>query len=257
MPSSLSIVCQEPRPEPEPSEGDGERFCGSCAFSNACLATGYGKRELSALHCLVEHIQPRGDGEYVFRRGEPFRAIYAVRSGCVKTSLFGRDGREQVLGFYLPGEVIGLNGIYPESYPCDAIALESSAFCRFSFPAVSQLASELPTVQHHLFSLLSRELGMASLLAGDHTADERVAAFLLDLGARQAKRGLSDTVFRFPMSRSDMANYLRLASETVSRVLSRFREKHWVEITGRRVTLRAPDALRDVAGPLLPTAAQR
>ncbi|MFC4527620.1 helix-turn-helix domain-containing protein [Dyella halodurans] len=206
---------------------------------------GYGKRELAALQCLVEHAPPVAEGDYVLRRGEPFRAIYAVRTGSVKASLFSRDGREQVLGFYLPGEVVGLSGIHPDCHPSDAIALERSTFCRFSFPAMSDLAATVPAIQQHLFRLLSRELGMVSRLAGDHTADERVAAFLLDLGQRHAQRGLSDTVFQLSMSRSDVASHLRLAPETVSRVLSRFRAKGWVSVEGRRVQLRHVEALRD------------
>jgi CRP/FNR family transcriptional regulator len=229
----------------ESQEGDALRFCSACAFAQACEGQGYGKRELAALQCVVEHVPMVGSGEHVFRRGESFRALYAVRSGSVKTSIFTRDGREQVLGFYLPGEVVGLNGIYPESYPCDAIALERSSFCHFAFPAMSTLATELPVVQQHLFRMLSRELGMASLLAGDHSAEERVAAFLLDLGERFARRGQSATVFRLAMSRSDIASYLRLAPETVSRVISRFREKHWVSIRGRQVHLQDVGALRD------------
>lgn len=231
-------------------------FCDTCAFSHACLATGYGKQELAALHCLVEHVSPLDDGEHLFRRGETFRAIYAVRTGSVKTSLFARDGREQVLGFYLPGEVIGLNGIYPESYPCDAIVLGHATFCRFSFPAMSNLAAGVPAVQQHLFRLLSRELGMASMLAGDHTADERMAAFLLDLAERLGRHGVPVMAFQFPMSRTDMANYLRLAPETVSRVLSRFKARQWVSVEGRQVRLHDLDALRDIGATLLQVAAQ-
>jgi CRP/FNR family transcriptional regulator, anaerobic regulatory protein len=248
MSTSILSIRQEPRRDVMEDCGG---FCSTCTFSKACLATGYGKRELEALHCLVEHVPPRAEGEHVFRRGESFRAIYAVRTGSVKTSIYNRDGREQVLGFYLPGEVIGLNGIYPEYYPCDAIALERASFCRLSFTAMSDLAAEMPVVQQQLFRLLSRELGMASLLAGDHTADERVAAFLLDLGERHALRGLSATQFQVPMSRSDMANYLRLASETVSRVLTRFRVRKWVEAEGRHLHLCDRDALRELGSALL------
>lgn len=233
-------------------EGDASTFCGSCAFSEACLSSGYGKSELSALHCLVEHVHTHNAGERVFRRGEPFRALYAVRRGGVKTSLFSRDGREQVLGFYLPGEIIGLNGIYPDCYPCDAIALEETEFCRFSFPAMSSLASVLPVVQRHLFRLLSKELGAASLLAGEHTADERVAAFLVDISERYERRGLPSQRFRLGMSRSDIASYLRLAPETVSRVLSRFRKLGWVSIEGRGVQLHQMDALRETGLALRP-----
>lgn len=218
---------------PIADDGTPVTFCSTCAFSGACMAAGYGKPELGELHCLVEHVGPFAAGEHVFRTRDPFRAIYAVRGGTVKTVVVNRDGHEQVLGFYLPGEVIGLNAIYPEHYPCDAIALEPAYFCRFSFPAMSALAARMPSVQQHLFRMLSKELGMASVLAGDHNTDERMAAFLVDLAERYAARGFSGTQFRLTMSRNDIANYLRLATETVSRVLGRFRDQRILRIDGR------------------------
>jgi CRP/FNR family transcriptional regulator len=229
------------------SDGDAERFCSTCAFAEACAVAGYGATELTELHCLVEHVGPFEPGQRIFRSGDPFRALFAVRSGMVKTTLVDAEGREQVLGFYLPGEMVGLDAIYPEHYPCDAIALETTLCCRFSFPAMSALAARQPKIQQHLFRLLSKELGSASLLAGDHSADERMAAFLVDLGDRYAARGLSGTQFRLSMARADIANYLRLAAETVSRVLGRFREQKLIAIDGRSVQLLDPPRLRDIA----------
>lgn len=227
-----------------PDDGDSMRFCSACAFSAACLSVGCGKPELSQLHCLVEHVGPVRVGAYAFRMGDPFRAIYGVRSGMVKTCTVDSEGREQVLGFYLPGEVVGLNAIYPDRFPCDAVALEPTQFCRFSFPAMSALASRLPALQQHLFRLLSKELGSTAQLAADHSADERIADFLLDLGERFEMRGFSGTHFRLSMSRGDIANYLRLAPETVSRVLTRFRSQGAIDIEGRSVVLRDRAALR-------------
>ncbi|MDA3914808.1 cyclic nucleotide-binding domain-containing protein [Oleiagrimonas sp.] len=232
---------------PGAGEGDESTFCHTCAFSGVCQVAGYGKPELLELHCLVEHVGPYRTGEYVFRNRDPFRAIYAVRAGTIKTVVVNRDGNEQVLGFFLPGEVVGLDAIYPEHYPCDAIALEPSHFCRFSYPAMTALASREPDVQQHVFRMLSKELGAASLLTGDHSADERMAAFLVDLSARYQARGFSGTHFRLSMSRGDIANYLRLASETVSRVLGRFREQGILRIVGREVQFVDGDRLRDMA----------
>jgi CRP/FNR family transcriptional regulator len=240
----------EPR-SPMADDGDETRFCGTCAFSSACVAAGYDKPELAELQCLVEHVGPFRAGEHIFRTGDAFRAIFAVRSGTVKTCMVDKEGREQVLGFYLPGEVIGLNAIYPEHFPCDAVALDTAYFCRFSFPAMSALASRVPAVQQHLFRMLSKELGTVSLLAGDHSADERVAAFLLDLGHRYMVRGFSGTQFHLSMSRGDIANYLRLAAETVSRVLSRFRAQKLIAIEGRELELLNPVALRQIGQALL------
>lgn len=235
------------RSNPIADDGDEVNFCSTCAFSGACIAAGYGKPELAELHCLVEHVGFYKPGERVFRTGDPFRAIYAVRVGTVKTVVLNRDGNEQVLGFYLPGEVVGLDAIYPEKYPCDAVALETAEFCRFSFPDMSALAARMPGVQQHLFKMLSKELWAVSLLAGDHSADERMAAFLVYLGHRYAARGFSGTRFRLSMSRSDIANYLRLAAETVSRVLGRFRSQGLLQITGRNIELLDVPSLRRLA----------
>ena len=239
-------------PSPIADDGDEAHFCRTCAFAGACQAVGYGKLELRELHCLVEHVGPFRAGEYVFRTGNPFRAIFAVRSGTVKTSMVDKEGREQVLGFYLPGEVIGLNAIYPEHFPCDAIALENAQFCRFSFPAMSALAARMPAVQQHLFRLLSKELGTASVLAGDHSADERMAAFLCDLAGRYQARGFSGTRFSLSMSRGDIANYLRLAAETVRRVLTRFRSQGLSAIDGRELAILDAPGLRKIGQNLLP-----
>lgn len=236
---------------PISDEGDETRFCRSCSFSGACISEGYGRPELAKLHCLVEHVGPFRRGEYIFRTGYPFRSIFAVRTGAVKTSAIDADGREQVLGFYLPGEVIGLNGIYSDQFPCNAIVLDTTYFCRFSFPAMRTLAAAMPAVQQHLFRLLSRELGAATLLAGDHSADARVAAFLTNVGDRYAAAGLSGTRFPLSMSRSDIANYLRLAAETVSRVLGRLRSRGLIAIEGRVLQVRDPAGLRHLGRHLL------
>jgi len=229
------------------NDGDAGHFCSSCAFAEACSVAGYGRPELNDLQCLVEHVGPFEPGQRIFRAGDAFRALYAVRNGMIKTALVDAEGREQVLGFYLPGELVGLDAIYPEHYPCDATALETTECCRFSFPAMSALAARQPKIQRHLFRLLSKELGSAALLAGDHSADERLAAFLVDLGDRYASRGLSGSQFRLSMARADIANYLRLAAETVSRVLGRFREQKLIAIDGRKVELLDPPRLRELA----------
>lgn len=244
--SETPIRAFSPLSEPLSDDGDETHFCTTCAFSSACAAAGYGKGELQELHCLVEHAAPLPAGAHIFRTGDAFRAVYAVRAGSVKTVCVDADGREQVLGFYLPGEMIGLNAIYPERYPCDAMALETTQLCRFSFPAMSALAARMPSVQQHLFRMLSKEIGTASVLAGDHSADQRVAAFLVDLSERLKQRGFSATELHLSMSRSDIANYLRLAAETVSRVLGRFRDQELLQIEGRNVRLLELPRLRDV-----------
>lgn len=235
------------RANPIADDGDEFRFCSTCAFSAVCLAQGYDKTSLRELHCLVEHVGPFHDGEHVFREGEPFNAIAAVRAGTVKTYVTDPAGREQVLGFFLPGEVIGLNAIHQAKYPCNAVALDTVTLCRFSFPMMATLAQRMPGLQTLLFRLLSQDIGKAALLAGDYSADERMAAFLLTFSRRYAARGFSPTRFALTMARTDIANYLRLAAETVSRVFRRFQDGGLIRVERREVEILDLAALEERA----------
>ena len=228
-------------------DGDELHFCSTCAFSSACLDHGYDKSRLNDLHVLVEHVGPYHEGQHIFREGDGFNAIAAIRAGTVKTYVTDLEGREQVLGFFLPGELIGLNAISSSRYPCNAVALETVYLCRFSFPKMAILAAKMPGLQEQLFRLMSEDIGKASLLAGDFTAEERLAAFLLVVSRRYADRGLSATRFRLTMARTDIANYLRLAAETVSRILRRFQEQGLVIVERREIELLDVGQLHDIA----------
>lgn len=238
--------------DPGPGDGDALQFCSTCAFGAVCLPGGYDKTALSELHCLVQHIGPLHDGDTIFRANDRFESIYAVRAGTVKTRVIDAQGREQILGFHLPGEVIGLAAIHPAKYPCDAIALDTVYLCRFSFPALALLATRMPAVQQQLFRLLSADIGKAVLLSGDYSASERMAAFLLLLAGRFATRGFSATRFRLGMPRSDIACHLRLVPETVSRVLRRFQDDGLIRVEEREVELLQLQHLRAIASSILP-----
>jgi len=233
------------------NDGDALHFCSTCAFSQVCLSEGMDKHALSQLHVLVEHVGPLHSGERIFREGDSFDTIAAVRSGTVKTCQVESNGHERVLGFYLPGEVIGFNGIYGERYPCDALALDTVMLCRFSFPKMALLAAQLPNLQRHLFRLMSRDIGVAALFGGGHSADERVAAFLLGISQRLAARGFSAQRFQLSMSRVDIANYLQLVPETISRVLRRFKQQQWLQIQQRDVEITNMVALKTLASRIL------
>jgi CRP/FNR family transcriptional regulator len=169
----------------------------------------------------------------------------------VKTYITGLEGREQVQGFFLPGEVIGLNAISSARYPCNAVALENVLLCRFSFPKIATLATRIPGLQQQLFRLLSEDINKANFLAGDFTAEERMAAFLIVLSRRYAARGLSATRFRLTMARTDIANYLRLAAETVSRILKRFQSDTLIRVDRREVELLDRPRLEQIARSVL------
>ena len=246
-------AARQPAPHPGSDDGDALRFCTSCAFSGACSSEGYDKSALRDLHVLVEHVGPYDTGQHIFRVGDPFSAIAAVRAGSVKTYLIDEQGREHVLGFYLPGEIIGLNALHSSAYTCSAVALEPVLLCRFSFPKMAVLASRMPRLQQRLFALLSEDIGKATLLSGAFTADERMAALLVSLSRRYAARGLSPTRLRLSMSRTDIGNYLRLAPETVSRVLRRFAEEGTVVADGREISVLNASSLEQLARSVLRT----
>ncbi|MDH0170139.1 helix-turn-helix domain-containing protein [Stenotrophomonas sp. GD04145] len=224
-------------------DGDALHFCSTCAFSDACMSQGYDKAALGELHVLVDHVGPFHAGDYIFRAGEPFDSIAAVRAGMVKTFVDDSQGNEQVLGFSLPGEVIGLNAIHEARFPCNAVALDTVYLCRISFPRLSLLATRMPGLQARLFSLLSAEIGKVALLAANHRTEERMAAFLLDLSERYARRGFSATRFNLTMARTEIANYLRMAPETASRVLRRLSDDGIIAVRQREILLLQPERL--------------
>jgi CRP/FNR family transcriptional regulator len=232
-------------------DGDALRFCSTCAFSQACLAHGMEKSALRDLHVLVEHFGPVKAGHHVFRAGDSFDAIAAVREGTVKTWRVDREGREQVLGFHLPGEIVGLSAVENERYPCNAVALDEVQLCRFSFPRIAMLAARVPGLQKELFRLMSRDIGHAERHAGDYPADARLAAFLIDLADRLARRGFPPGRVHLAMPRTDIANYLRLAPETVSRLFRRFRDAGLIGARGRDLALPDLPGLARVAAPAL------
>lgn len=250
MPLTPSVPSRSRLATPNPAaadDGDALHFCSTCAFSDACMSQGYDKTALGELHVLVDHVGPFQAGEYIFRAGESFDSIAAVRAGMVKTFVDDSQGNEQVLGFSLPGEVIGLNAIHGARLPCNAVALDTVYLCRISFPRLSLLATRMPGLQAKLFSLLSAEIGKVATLAANQRTDERMAAFLLDLSQRYARRGFSATRFNLSMARTEIANYLRMAPETVSRVLRRLRDEGVIAVNQREMLLLQPERLAALA----------
>mgnify|MGYP003576919650 FL=1 len=238
------------RATPNPAaadDGDALHFCSTCAFSDACMSQGYDKTALGDLHVLVDHVGPFHAGDYIFRAGESFDSIAAVRAGMVKTFVDDSQGNEQVLGFSLPGEVIGLNAIHGSRFPCNAVALDTVHLCRISFPKLSLLATRMPGLQAKLFSLLSAEIGKVATLAANHRTEERMAAFLLDMSERYARRGFSATRFNLTMARTEIANYLRMAPEPASRVLRRLSDDGIIAVKQREILLLQPERLAALA----------
>ena len=222
-----------------------EVTCSGCNMREFCLPTGLGGEDLARIEQLVYARRRVRRGETLFRAGDEFSSIYAIRSGCFKTAAISADGREQVTGFHLPGELLGMDGIGSGGYHGSAVALEDSEVCVLPFALAEALGREIPALQRHLHCVLSREIvrdhGVMMLL-GSMRAEERLAAFLLNLSRRFRRRGWSPTEFHLRMTREEIGGYLGLKLETVSRLFSKFQEDGLIEVQQKHVRI------RDVAG---------
>lgn len=211
--------------------------CSNCSLAKLCLPMGLEGHDLERMDGLVTRSAPVHEGEHLFRVGDPFKAVYAVRAGSYKSYTVDSEGREHVLGFHLPGELLGLDAIYPERHVSNAVALDTATVCVLPYAQLADLAGEIGGLRSQLFRLMSKDIADAAALAGDFTAEERIAAFLIGLSRRFHLRGFSNREFNLTMSRRDIANYLRLAPETVSRVFARFEKDDLIAVERRSIRL--------------------
>lgn len=201
--------------------------CGNCRLSNICLPLALEEEDVVRLDDIVQRGRPLQKNQHLYTADDNFQSVYAVRSGALKAYRTTDDGREQVTGFYFPGELLGMDGISEGIYASSAKALETSAVCEIPFDSLEKLSVLMPNLQHHFFQLMSRKITEDQFLItllGKSSADERVASLMLSISTRNARRKLSASQFRLPMSRVDIANYLGLTVETVSRVFSRMQK---------------------------------
>ncbi len=225
--------------------------CSDCSLRDLCLPLGLDESDMQALEGTIKSRRKLKKGDFLYRAGDPFRALFAIRSGSTKTCEIAADGSVQITGFHLPGELLGIDAISNDKHPCDVLALEPSEVCEVPFDRLEELARELPGLQHQLFRLMSREIVEEEaqlLMLGRMKAEERLAAFLLSLSKRYQRLGYSPTEMHLPMSRQDLGDYLGLALETVSRLFSRFQEDGLITVQGRNVRLLSLVLLQDVTG---------
>jgi len=220
--------------------------CAHCSIRELCVPGGISSEELEKLDALVAMRKRVKRGSMVFENGEAFRSLYAVRSGFFKTQITSPDGREQITGFQVPGEVMGLDGMATERHSVDAIALEDSEVCVLPYEELERIARDFQPLQYQLHRVMSREIvrdNGVMLLLGSMKADERVAAFLLNLSERYKLLGYSSDEFLLRMTRAEMGSYLGLKLETVSRSVSRFQEQGFIKVNGKSVTITDKQAL--------------
>ncbi|HXE41349.1 MAG TPA: fumarate/nitrate reduction transcriptional regulator Fnr [Azonexus sp.] len=214
--------------------------CSNCNLRELCLPFGLTLEELERLDDLVSTRRRIKRGDHLYRAGEPFDAIYAIRSGFFKTDVLLEDGRDQVTGFQMAGELLGLDGISTEHHTCNAIALEDSEICSIPFSRLESLSREIHNLQHHFHKVMSREIvrdhGVMMLL-GTMRAEERLAAFLLNLSQRFTARGFSHAEFYLRMTREEIGSYLGLKLETVSRAFSKFQEEGYIAVQQKHIRI--------------------
>lgn len=221
--------------------------CGNCGLKDLCLPLGLSSQDLDALESIVQRRRKVKRGEQLFSMGDPLGALYAVRSGAFKSSELLDDGRVQVTGFHLSGELLGIDAISDERHPGSAEALETSEVCELPYAKLETLAREIPGLQHQLLRLMSGEIareGALLMMLGKMNAEERLLACLLNFSQRQQRLGFSGTSFRLHMSRQDIGDYLGLALETVSRLFSRFQEERLIAVCGKHVEIENMDGLQ-------------
>ncbi len=226
--------------------------CSNCNLRELCMPVGFNVDEMKRLDEVVEKRRRVKQGELLFNSGDTFTSLYAIRTGFFKTCVTSEDGREQVTGFQMAGEIIGMDGIVSDRHNCNAVALEDAEVCVMPFATVEDLSRELPALQRHVHKIMSCEIvreNSVMMLLGNMRAEERLAAFLLNLLQRLHARGLSQSELVLRMTREEIGSYLGLKLETVSRAFSKFSEEGIIEVKQRYVKILAPEALKKIFNP--------
>ncbi|MFC3701440.1 fumarate/nitrate reduction transcriptional regulator Fnr [Reinekea marina] len=209
--------------------------CKNCSLHPLCLPLALNVEDMDTLDGIINRGRPIKKGEHLYYQGDEFKAIYAVRTGTLKTYSLTNDGEEQITGFHLASELVGLESYDSTTYPSSAKALETTNVCEIPIEKLDDLAGKMPELRRQLMRLMGKELRdeqKMMLLLSKKSAEERIASFLINLAARFKRRGFSGTSFRLTMSRADIANYLGLAVETVSRVFTRLQKQGLLDNSG-------------------------
>lgn len=226
-----------------------QNLCEKCSFHVLCMPVIMKDKELDELNTVIRHSKRLKKGEYLFRAGEPFKSMFAVRTGFFKTIVTSQDGRDQVTGFFMSGELLGLDGICNNYHSCDAVALEDSEVCELPFVNLEQAGNLVPSLQTHFYKLMSQEIVRNQeimLLLGNMRAEERLAAFLVNLSQRLNFRGFAANDFILRMSREEIGSYLGLKLETVSRTLSKFQQEGLIKVEHKHIQLVQPWILHEI-----------
>jgi CRP/FNR family transcriptional regulator, anaerobic regulatory protein len=244
-----AVIAIRPRFKPMPQKF--EVSCASCNLRELCLPAGLCAEDLERVENIVYARRRIKRGEALFNAGVQFSAVYAIRSGFFKTSVLDGDGREQVTGFFMGGELVGLDGLGAGAYNGTAVALEDSEVCVLPYALIEEMSREVPALQRHWYSVFAREIVRdhgVMLLLGSMRAEERLATFLLNLSKRFVRRGYSASDFHLRMTREELGSYLGLKLETVSRLFSQFQVERLIDVQQKHVRILDVPGLERVLG---------
>lgn len=247
---SGTVLAKEPAYATRTCHTNPSISCGECRLGELCLPIALDAVEITRLDEIVKRGRALNKGEYLYREGEEFKSIYAIRAGSFKTFKTTQDGTEQVTGLYLPGEIMGMDGISSNRHGSSAIALETGSYCEIPFHQLEDLSARIPSLQGRFFRLMGQEIvkdQQMLTLVSSNAAEERVAALLLSISSRNHRRKLSSTQFRLPMTRADIGSYLGVTLETVSRVFSRLQKQQIVKVDNKEIQVLDMSALRRIA----------
>ena len=222
------------------SIGQHTATCANCVLPELCLRGGLPPEDVERLDHLVYTRRKVTHGEDLYRAGDPFSGIYAIRSGFFKSELVHKDGRSQVMGFHMPGEIMGMDGISADSYPCNAVSLQDAEVCVIPLSRIEEIPHEIRDLTHRLYQIMSKEIvreQRVMVLLGGKTAEARLAAFLVNLSRRYAARGYSPSDLELPMTREEIGSFLGLKLETVSRIFSKIQERKAIEVHQRHIRI--------------------
>lgn len=225
--------------------------CTECGLKKLCFPLGLDKADVIRLDAIVKRKSPLQKGDALFSSGQPFQAVYAVRAGGFKVSTVSASGEDQIAGFYLPGDILGADALSSGFHVSTAIAIDTTTVCEVPFHDLERLSIQLPSLNHQLLSLMSKELTderMHAELLSRKSAEERIALFVLWLARRQERRGFSATAFRLGLLHRDVALYLGLTPETVSRILARLADDKVFSWRNKQVEIFSMSALAMLAG---------
>ena len=223
--------------------------CTHCSLKEICMPVGFQEEDFNQIGAVLKQNRRVKRGEFLFHAGETFTSLFAIRTGFFKTAVSTQDGRDQVTGFFMSGELVGTDGICLGKYACDAVALEDSEVCELPFDQIDELSEKIPQLYLHVLRLMSREIvrnQTVMLLLGNMRAEERLAMFLLNLSDRLYVRGFAANDFILRMSREEIGSYLGLKLETVSRTLSKFKQDGLIDVEHKHIRILLPRDLQSL-----------